>query len=212
MFCFLCFHWRFAPPLPLQRSYGFKVSTSTVHPQRTDWRFSHTDELLRRQKRAHLLRIRSRRSTESESLCGYLAGWAVFGGQVTFVNLDGEAVNSCFRARRIVPEWQDGKICHSQKYIKCRKWGVTMSSRQITDQICRATCLLVGSLFDWICSHPVHFSTLCFTTLKTKQSLCPFWCLNTQREPISSAPIPIPAFLVALSLAPPTKLQQQTLR
>lgn len=50
-----------------------------------------------------------------------------FGGQVTFVNLDGESdklnetVHSCFRARCIVPEWQDGKICHSQKSIKCRK-------------------------------------------------------------------------------------------
>lgn len=44
-----------------------------------------------------------------------------FGGQVTFVNLDGESdrlnetVLSCFRARCIVPEWQDGKIRHSQK-------------------------------------------------------------------------------------------------
>lgn len=45
-----------------------------------------------------------------------------FGGQVTFVNLDDESdklkqtVHSCFRARCIVPECQDGTICHSQIY------------------------------------------------------------------------------------------------
>lgn len=100
-----------------------------------------------------------------------------FGGQVTFVNLDGESdkrnetAHSCFRARCIVPEWQDRKICHSHKYIKCRKWGVTMSSHQTTDQICRATRLLVNLLFHWNCSHPINFFNVMLRHIKKRTEL-----------------------------------------
>lgn len=55
---------------------------------------------------------------------------------MTFVNLDGESdklnetVHPCFRAHCIVPECQDGTICHSQIYQmqKMRSYNVVTSN------------------------------------------------------------------------------------
>lgn len=166
-------------PLPLQHSYGFKVSTSTVRPHCTDWRFSHTDELLRRQKQAHLLRIRSRRSAESERVSAGIWRGGQFGGQVTFVNLDGESdklnetVHSCLRAHCIVPECQDGTICHSQIYQmqKMRSYDVVTSNYGSN----LLANLSVSQLIVSVKLQPLYkFFNFTLHHIKTKQSLCMF--------------------------------------